>query len=1120
MADRDLGDVGDYDLTPVEGDPFAADLPKLAPSASTQADVGGSGGAAAGSEALYTLGRPGGGGGATSFRGPPGEAASALPASDPIAAEQARAAAAAGRYSPVNGLPQKPIQLQDGSFYVPGPLEAAHQAAEAYMRESGLPYEPPTEYAKLNKGFATRIAGAFDNMAHDPHDPAVRAAYEALANETLAQYQHVKGTGLKIDYIEPGMPDPYADNPRAAIKDIRDNNHWWVYPTESGYGAEGAAAADENPMLRPSGETISGRPTVINDIFRVVHDYFGHAKEGHGFRAEGEENAYRSHMAMYSPAAIPAATTELRGQNSWLNFGPHGESNRTAKAADTVFADQKIGLMPDWTWKEGAGSPMRPLMAPALVTRPGSGGLLGEEQYIRQARERLEEGLPPTPGEWRGGRIGYQSGGATDDEDPQPAPLGQGGIGSDYKLEAVDHDPFHQLDVMGAQYRQAHPEDYRPAPAPAPTPQSDTWYGRWGQTLGDEVNAGLGALSSAYDWGTKAIGEETARTIADPTGLGYRTVSPQTQKQIAGAVTGGSRELLSDPMLGEGVVTAPHPPEAFAPRAGAAGSQVLESAPRAQIMEVNGVKRHLDPDFPESRIGTSAPWSEPVLSGIDPGVGHPHANNSLSVNMDLAKQTPETLAANARLVTGGLNKKGKPIPTIPYIKGAVDENGNRIDLNKATPEQVHESLQQHMISNIVATHDAVSPDVRPGSKQWYEGANEIARRNAVRTDIPHENSAGVYAALSPQKDWHQNVALGDRVSHIASTTDDATMMSPDMVDWVNRYADRKPVLQDVLDKGGKRVPNTVYREDVLNALADTQGKTWGDMNNTQKAFYTRAFDEAHGPPEHLLPIDEQTGQPSIWQDEKGDWKTGHYIMNPDGTSTGQLARYGDDYPNKVGQPIPVSWGSNGEIEDALKSHYATSMADISDAMGTGHKRRSFYNNIIAPWSRAGDVTGDTHAIAVALLRPLGASSHEVSYGLGQGGSGNAKTGISGLYPDVADAYRRAAKIISDRTPWAEPLLPRELQSITWEAVRGLWSPVEKGKKATIDRVNGLWGDYMAGRKTQAQVQREILGANGQNIDPPNWWGSFRTKNPMDEALEREALERWAGEGGRRWGGRV
>jgi adenylate kinase family enzyme len=51
-------------------------------------------------------------------------------------------------------------------------------------------------------------------------------------------------------------------------------------------------------------------------------------------------------------------TSETRGQNSWVNYGPKGEQNRTASGEDTIFADQKVGLMPRWTWTEGRAGDM------------------------------------------------------------------------------------------------------------------------------------------------------------------------------------------------------------------------------------------------------------------------------------------------------------------------------------------------------------------------------------------------------------------------------------------------------------------------------------------------------------------------------------------------------------------------------------------------------------------------------------------------------------------------------------------------------------------------------------------------------------------------------------------
>lgn len=268
---------------------------------------------------------------------------------------QAQAEKVAAGAKPLVGLPQKPIQLGD-QWYVPGPIGRLRDAAKAYMDKAGMPYSPPTEYAKLDKERAAKIADEYDKMKDDPNNPEVKASYEAMAKETLAQWDVIKQTGLKVEWVKPGQKDPYALSPRLAAMDVSENNHWWGFPTDLGYGNKTDKSNDKaetNPMLRPTGEVIDGRHVVVNDVFRIVHDMMGHLKEGNGFRAEGEENAWRSHASMYSDLARKAMTSETRGQNSWVNYGPHGATNRTADAEHTVFAPQKIGLMPDWTENEG-----------------------------------------------------------------------------------------------------------------------------------------------------------------------------------------------------------------------------------------------------------------------------------------------------------------------------------------------------------------------------------------------------------------------------------------------------------------------------------------------------------------------------------------------------------------------------------------------------------------------------------------------------------------------------------------------------------------------------------------------------------------------------------------------
>lgn len=240
----------------------------------------------------------------------------------------------------------------DGRLIRFGGYKPAQDAARAYTQKAGIDYQPPTTYAKVDPARAKRIADAFEAMPHAPNDPEVKAAYRALVDETAAQYQAMLDTGLVVEFID--GPDPYG-NPRNAILDVTRNNHLWVYPTTEGFGGSASADVDitGNPLLEPTKFKISGRTALANDLFRAVHDYFGHIAEGVGFRADGEENTWRKHAAMFTPLARRALTTETRGQNSWVNYGPFAEHNKTANGGDTQYAPQKIGLLPEWVVEEG-----------------------------------------------------------------------------------------------------------------------------------------------------------------------------------------------------------------------------------------------------------------------------------------------------------------------------------------------------------------------------------------------------------------------------------------------------------------------------------------------------------------------------------------------------------------------------------------------------------------------------------------------------------------------------------------------------------------------------------------------------------------------------------------------
>ena len=247
----------------------------------------------------------------------------------------------------------------------------AEEVARRYMEKTGREYVRPNTFQKVDEDRARRIAQAYEDMKHDPTNPVVKASYDALAKETMDQYDEITKEGITFEFMDPSKGDPYGNNPNNVFDDVKNNKHMWVYPTDAGYGNDlTAEQLRNNPLLADSGIKWNGKPATVNDIFRAVHDYFGHIKEGVGFRANGEENAWRAHSAMYSENARMAMTSELRGQNSWVNFGPKSDANQLANQVETMYADQKAGILPKWVMEEGR-------MDDAIPTKMGTEGRTG-----------------------------------------------------------------------------------------------------------------------------------------------------------------------------------------------------------------------------------------------------------------------------------------------------------------------------------------------------------------------------------------------------------------------------------------------------------------------------------------------------------------------------------------------------------------------------------------------------------------------------------------------------------------------------------------------------------------------------------------------------------------------
>lgn len=284
-----------------------------------------------------------------------------------------------------------------------GPDPKLVKVADDYAKSIGLDLKRQSEYVKIDESRARRIATAYQLMKHEPSNPRVKEAFQNLISQTVAQYRALEKAGYKFWFFDESN-DPYAGNPWNAMRDLRNNQTMGVFATEAGFGS-GATDINvgDNPLLADTGITwgygsVDGQKkrVLANDLFRAVHDAFGHGLEGSGFRAQGEENAWQAHVRLFTGSAVGAITTETRGQNSWLNFGPKGKQNQTAKVEDTVFADQKTGLMPEWTWTEGRIGDEAAVSAPAIQSDESLVKVFEDLQESRgikltRAQERLAQ---------------------------------------------------------------------------------------------------------------------------------------------------------------------------------------------------------------------------------------------------------------------------------------------------------------------------------------------------------------------------------------------------------------------------------------------------------------------------------------------------------------------------------------------------------------------------------------------------------------------------------------------------------------------------------------------------------------------------------------------------------
>lgn len=366
--------------------------------------------------------------------------------------------------------------------------------------------------------------------------------------------------------------------------------------------------------------------------------------------------------------------------------------------------------------------------------------------------------------------------------------------------------------------------------------------------------------------------------------------------------------------------------------------------------------------------------------------------------------------------------------SLKFAPEGADEDFNPASLGEGStnPKATIKDAIRQMTDNIVALHDMMPRHLRRLARQWYDSANEITKKQATEFGVSHPQAAGVTAVLSPQNPWDNNISLARRIMDIWKNKQDHAW-SPEMNAKAAELYGQSPAIAKYTD---------MVRGKTFRQLTDPDP----EVALAKKAMWVRLYDEAHNP--------------STFE----RWA-------PDGSTRG-IAR------NESGSPAKSYWFSLPPIAKALSILDNGSLDNIQDQLGANHKVRNFYNNIIDPTSKMGDTTIDTHAVGVAHFSPFGLKDQEVVDNFKS--PAYSAEGLKGTYPVYAEAYRQAAEKLG--------MLPRELQSITWEGIRSLFkekSPELQGA------VRDIWKEHQDGDITIEQARKRIVKAAG-GFKPADW----------------------------------
>ena len=268
------------------------------------------------------------------------------------------------------------FDLQAVRAMPPSSLEKQFPIAKTY--EEMVKGIEPTLQAKMFAQYLRLHPEAVRKSGATNYSELVPASYEQLGKENAQQLDRMLNQGMNLSYHKGDLN--YAGSPQM-LEDALINKHLYTY-----------AGGEPHEILNKI-DPYTGLNQ--NQVFRAVHDYYGHGTTGASFGPKGEELAFGAHSQIYSPLAKMAAATETRGQNSFVNYSGINadlqkqmiplkiQQERLARAgqdtsaidaklaelgAQTQYAEQKAFLLPpemiDVNYKGGVPDYLKPYIQP------------------------------------------------------------------------------------------------------------------------------------------------------------------------------------------------------------------------------------------------------------------------------------------------------------------------------------------------------------------------------------------------------------------------------------------------------------------------------------------------------------------------------------------------------------------------------------------------------------------------------------------------------------------------------------------------------------------------------------------------------------------------------------